>query len=201
MAGHVKRNETEHMRLKQGFTTCHIEHRKGYPEVSGLAAWSKNCKWYSSLPLCAVVSLFCEQSSEFCRHNPLCCFSMSVYSCKRIFCYQLSPETFGYTLVFQIFYKEERSICSPVSIMIRLWDVRPGFHSRQNLGFFLLTTASGPALLSTQPPIQWVPGDLSQGIKLLGSEVYHSPPSSVEIKNAWSCTSNFPVRLHGIVTS
>jgi hypothetical protein len=28
--------------------------------VSGLAAWSENCKWYSSLPLCAVVSLFCE---------------------------------------------------------------------------------------------------------------------------------------------
>jgi hypothetical protein len=31
-----------------------------YPKVSGLAAWSENCKWYSSLPLCAVVSLFCE---------------------------------------------------------------------------------------------------------------------------------------------
>jgi len=31
-----------------------------YPKVSGLAAWSENCKWYSSLPLCAVISLFCE---------------------------------------------------------------------------------------------------------------------------------------------
>jgi len=31
-----------------------------YPKVSGLAAWSGNCKWYSSLPLGAVVSLFCE---------------------------------------------------------------------------------------------------------------------------------------------
>jgi hypothetical protein len=29
-----------------------------YPKVSGLAAWSENCKWYSSLPLDAVVSLF-----------------------------------------------------------------------------------------------------------------------------------------------
>jgi hypothetical protein len=28
------------------------------PKVSGLAAWSENCKWYSSLPLDAVVSLF-----------------------------------------------------------------------------------------------------------------------------------------------
>jgi len=31
-----------------------------YPKVSGLAAWSENWKWYSSLPLGAVASLFCE---------------------------------------------------------------------------------------------------------------------------------------------
>jgi len=31
-----------------------------YPKVSGLAAWNKNCKLYSSLPLGAVVSLFYE---------------------------------------------------------------------------------------------------------------------------------------------
>jgi hypothetical protein len=31
-----------------------------YPKVSGLAAWRENCKWCSSLPLDAVVSLFCE---------------------------------------------------------------------------------------------------------------------------------------------
>jgi len=31
-----------------------------YPKVPGLAAWSGNCKWYSSLPLGAVVWLFCE---------------------------------------------------------------------------------------------------------------------------------------------
>jgi hypothetical protein len=29
-----------------------------YPEVSGLAAWSENCKWYTFLPLSAVISLF-----------------------------------------------------------------------------------------------------------------------------------------------
>jgi len=29
-------------------------------QVSGLAAWSEICKLYSSLPLGAVVSLFCE---------------------------------------------------------------------------------------------------------------------------------------------
>jgi hypothetical protein len=31
-----------------------------YPKVSGLAAWSENCKLYSSLPLGAVISLLCE---------------------------------------------------------------------------------------------------------------------------------------------
>jgi len=31
-----------------------------YPKVSGLAAWIWNCKWYSSLPLGTVVSLFRE---------------------------------------------------------------------------------------------------------------------------------------------
>jgi len=30
------------------------------PKVSRLATWSENCKWYSSLPLGAVVLLFCE---------------------------------------------------------------------------------------------------------------------------------------------
>jgi len=40
-----------------------------------------------------------NQSSEFCSHNPICCFSAGVYCCKHIFCYRLSPETFGYTFV------------------------------------------------------------------------------------------------------
>jgi hypothetical protein len=33
---------------------------KVYPKVSGLVALSENCAWYSSLPLGAIVSLFCE---------------------------------------------------------------------------------------------------------------------------------------------
>jgi hypothetical protein len=69
-----------------------------YPKVSELAAWSKNCKWYSSVPLGAVMSLLCE-SSEFCRHNPLCCFSTSNTKGKRVFHYRLSPRTSRYTAV------------------------------------------------------------------------------------------------------
>jgi hypothetical protein len=33
---------------------------RAYPKVAGLTAWSENCKWYSSLPLGVVVSLFFE---------------------------------------------------------------------------------------------------------------------------------------------
>jgi hypothetical protein len=52
-----------------------------------------------------------------------------------------------------------------------------------------------------QPPIQWVPGALSLGVKRPGREATHSPPSSAEVKNARSYTSNPPIRLHGVVLS
>jgi hypothetical protein len=48
--------------------------------------------------LFAVYHYFMSQSSEFCHHNPLCCFSVSECCC--LFHYQLSLETFGYTLVY-----------------------------------------------------------------------------------------------------
>jgi hypothetical protein len=44
-----------------------------------------------------------SRSSEFCRHNPLCCFSTSVYCCKRIFRYRPSPETFRYTHIYYFY--------------------------------------------------------------------------------------------------
>jgi hypothetical protein len=37
-----------------------LNDKRVYPKVSGLAVWIDNCKWYSSLPLDAVVSLFYE---------------------------------------------------------------------------------------------------------------------------------------------
>jgi hypothetical protein len=74
-----------------------------------------------------------------------------------------------------------------------------GFDSRQGLGIFLFTTASRTALGPTQPPIQWVPGGLSLGVKRPGREADHSPPSSAEVKNAWSYTFTPPIRLHGVV--
>jgi hypothetical protein len=42
-----------------------------------------------------------------------------------------------------------------------------------------------PALGPTQPPIQWVPGELSPGVKRQGREADHSPPASAEFKKMW----------------
>jgi hypothetical protein len=49
----------------------------------------------------------------------------------------------------------------------------------------------------TQPPIQWVPGVLSLGVKRPVREDDHFPPSSAEVKNEWRYTSTPPVRLRG----
>jgi hypothetical protein len=70
-----------------------------------------------------------------------------------------------------------------------------GFESWQGLQIFLLTTVSRAALESTQPPINGYQGLYP------GREADHSPPSSAEIKNAWSYTSTPPIRLHGVVLS
>jgi hypothetical protein len=57
-----------------------------------------------------------------------------------------------------------------------------GFNSWWGLGIFLFTTVSGTALGPTQPPIQWVPGALSLGVKWQECEADHSPPSKAEVK-------------------
>jgi hypothetical protein len=59
--------------------------------------------------------------------------------------------------------------------------------------------SSPPDLGPTQPPIQWVPGALSLGLKWQGRESDNSRPYSAEVKNAWNCTSIPPIRLHGMV--
>jgi hypothetical protein len=76
--------------------------------------WPPGARTANGTALCPYVQLyryFVSQSSEFCRHNPLCCFSTSVYCCfKHIFRYRLSLETFGYTLVYKN-RKESLKIC------------------------------------------------------------------------------------------
>jgi len=57
------------------------------------------------------------------------------------------------------------------------------------MGTFLFTTIPGPALETTQSPINWVPGALSLGMKQPGHQADHSPPSSAKITDVWSYTS------------
>jgi hypothetical protein len=65
----------------------------------------------------------------------------------------------------------------------------PWFDSWRGLGIFLFITTSRPSLGPTQPPIQWVPGAVSLGVKRPGHEADLSPPSSAEVKNAWRYSS------------
>jgi hypothetical protein len=59
---------------------------------------------------------------------------------------------------------------------------RPEFDSRQRQEVSACPTASRLALRPTQPPIQWVPGALSAGVKRPDREADQSPFSSAE---AW----------------
>jgi hypothetical protein len=54
---------------------------------------------------------------------------------------------------------------------------------------FHFSVSSRPALGSTQPPIQWVPGALSPRVKWPGSEADHSPPTIAEVSKTWVYTS------------
>jgi hypothetical protein len=97
----------------------------------------------------------------------------------------------GITLILRTAQPPTRN---PVLAEIQRWTTGwtigvLGFDSRWGLGIFLFTTVSRRALGTTQPPIQWVQGVLSLGVKRPGREAGHSPPSSAEVKNTWSYTS------------
>jgi hypothetical protein len=53
-------------------------------------------------------------------------------------------------------------------------------------------SSSRPVLGPTQPPVQWLPWTLSQGVKRPGREDDQSPPTIVEVKNTWIYTSTPP---------
>jgi hypothetical protein len=76
---------------------------------------------------------------------------------------------------------------------------RSGFDPRQGQRIFLLAPESRPALGPTQPPIQWVPGVLSPGVKRgrgvrLTTHTHLVPRLSM----SRSYTSSPPMCLHGV---
>jgi hypothetical protein len=87
---------------------------------------------------------------------------------------------------FNIVHPPTRSRDSVVGIATSygLDDREVGVRVPTGVKNFLFSKSSRPALRSTQPPLQWVPG-----IKRPGSEVDHSPPTSAEVKKMWIYTS------------
>jgi hypothetical protein len=63
---------------------------------------------------------------------------------------------------------------------------------------FLFSTLSRQALGPIQPPMQWVPGALSPGVKWPGPEADYSPPTSAEVKKTWIYTSTPPYYNHSL---
>jgi hypothetical protein len=68
-----------------------------------------------------------------------------------------------------------------------------GFDSQWGLGIFLFTTVSRMALGPTQTPIKWVPDAISLGVKRLGNEADHSPPSIAEVKECMELYLHSPI--------
>jgi hypothetical protein len=67
-----------------------------------------------------------------------------------------------------------------------------GDEVRVPIGSKNVSKSSRPALGSTQPPTQWVPGALSPGVKRPEHEAEHSPPTSAKVKKMWMYTSTSP---------
>jgi hypothetical protein len=59
---------------------------------------------------------------------------------------------------------------------------------------FLFSIASRLAPGPAQPPMQWVPGAISPGIKRPGPEADHTPPSSAEVKNGGTIAPLYAAR-------
>jgi hypothetical protein len=64
-----------------------------------------------------------------------------------------------------------------ISITIEVYEIFTWQHSYNSSDIFQVST------------IQWVPGAFSLGLKRMGHEADHSPPSSAEVNNVWSYTS------------
>jgi hypothetical protein len=118
-----------------------------------------------------------------------------VSGCVKILCNFLSIE--GYISYLTIIMTRDSSVSIVTDYGLDDRGSIPG----GGLGIFLFDTLSRPALGPIQSPIQWAPGVLSLGVKWLGREADHSPPSSAEDIKCAELYLHSPIRLHGVVLS
>jgi hypothetical protein len=134
-----------------------------------------------------------SQCSEFYRHNTLCCFSTSVYCCKRIYRYRFSPETFGYTFVYarEASDRQVKKFCSEINICNELSRYSAGL--RVDQGFTVRFPAGAENFSLHHRYVQNGSGAYPvpypmctrgsfPGVKRPGREADHTPPSSAEVK-------------------
>jgi hypothetical protein len=80
-----------------------------------------------------------------------------------------------------------------------LWGGRSGFDPRQGQRIFLLAPASRPVLGPTRPPVQWVPGVLSRGVKRGRGVTLTTHPHLVpRSRMSRSYASPSPKRFYGV---
>jgi hypothetical protein len=88
----------------------------------------------------------------------------------------------NYILYFVYIPHKSQDSSVGISTDYGLEDWMIGVRIPAGAGKFLFDTVSRPALGPTQPPIQWVIGLISLGVKRPKRETGHSPPSSAEVK-------------------
>jgi hypothetical protein len=101
--------------------------------------------------------------------------------------------------MFQVVFtktKKKRPFGAVLAQLVYWWAEQPGFDSWQGKLIFLCCTASRLHLGPTKSPVQWVPGDVSLGVKRQGHEAERSPPCSAEVKNSGAIPP-LPIHHHG----
>jgi hypothetical protein len=136
----------------------------------------------------------------------------NMFNCNKTICYNswFKEEEANHSISLHLTSHTDKITCcrrsqllqaSSIPLYIPTAGCNVLIHSRRGLRIFLFTAVSRLALGPTQPPIQWVPGALSRGVKRPGREADHSPPSSAEVKESVKLYLHSPIRLHGAVLS
>jgi hypothetical protein len=211
------------------WTIVKYEYMRVYPKVSGLSLNEINNRWEATQVITAAKLTRLTHKIAIKLHlvaqSCIICSSCSRRPVRKPLEYSLKHLNLERLRGWEILHKQRaeadenftcrqgRPHCLQLGyefVNYELDDRR--FDSREEQGF-PFSTASRPALGHTSPPIQLVPRTFSPRVNQKERETDHSPPSSAEVKNAWSCTSTQPyvfiawclikhnIRLHDVIIS